>query len=146
MKIRNVVIDDFISIHLLNMFALGYDYPADKTKRRLAYILLKPDTKFLVAEDDGNVVGYIHADDYDCSYSEPLKSILALAVDEDYRRSGIGRALVTAIEKWAVSSGAVGVRLVTSMFREDAHRFYNACGYTVRQEQKNYIKLFEINR
>jgi len=142
MKIRNAVIDDFIVIHLLNMFGLGYEYPPEKTKRRLAYIISKPYTKFLVAEIDGNVVGYIHAADYDCSYSDSLKNILALVVDEDYRGKGVGRALVQAIEKWALSSGAAGVRLVTSMFREGAHRFYDSCGYVVRKEQKNYVKMF----
>ena len=143
MKIRKAVIDDFISIHLLNSFGLGYDYPTEKTKKRLAYILSKSGTMFLVAEDDGIIVGYIHAVDYDCTYSDPIKEILALAVDEEYRHKGVGRALVSAIEKWAFGTGACGVRLVTSMFRENAHKFYEACGYTVRREQKNYIKLFK---
>ena len=145
MKIRKAVIDDFIAIHLLNSFGLGYDYPTEKTKKRLAYILSLRGAKLLVAEVDDIVVGYIHAVDYDCTYSDPVKDILALAVDEEYRRKGVGLALVAAIEKWAYSTGACGVRLVTSSFREGAHRFYEACGYTLRREQKNYIKLFERN-
>jgi len=142
MKIRVSVVEDFVAIHLLNSFGLGYDHPLEKTKKRLAYILSLPGTKFLVAEVDGIVVGYIHATDYDCSYSESLKSIISLAVDEEYRGQGIGRALVAAIEKWAYSTGASGVRLVTSNFRKDAHKFYESCGYTIRREQLNYIKLF----
>ena len=114
MKIRKAVIDDFIAIHLLNSFGLGYDYPTEKTKKRLAYILSLRGAKFLVAEVDDIVVGYIHAVDYDCTYSDPVKDILALAVDEEYRRKGVGLALVAAIEKWAYSTGACGVRLVTS--------------------------------
>ena len=142
MKIRIAVVDDFIAIHLLNSFGLGYDYPMEKTKKRLAYILSKPDTKLLVAEVDGIVVGYIHAVDFDCSYSDSVKNILALAVDEEYRGQGIGRALVAAVEKWAYSTGASGVRLVTSTYREGAHKFYEACGYIVRKEQRNFIKQF----
>ena len=142
MKIRNAAVDDFVAVYLLNMYGLGYDYPVEKTKKRLAYIISRPDTKFLVAEVDGSVVGYVHAVDYDCSYSESLKSITALVVDEEYRGKGVGRALLAAVEKWAVSSGSAGVRLVTSMFRENAHKFYEACDYSLRKEQKNYIKLF----
>lgn len=141
-RIRNAVIDDFIAIYLLNLYSLGYEYPTEQTKKRVAFILLNPNAKMLVAETGGNVIGYIHAVDYDCTYFDSLKSILALAVEEDYRGQGVGRALVTAIEKWAASSGSAGVRLVTSMYRADAHAFYEACGYTLRKEQKNYIKLF----
>lgn len=141
-RIRNAVIDDFIAIYLLNLYSLGYEYPTEQTKKRVAFILLNPNAKLLVAEIGGHVIGYIHAIDYDCTYSDSLKSILALAVEEDYRGQGVGKALVAAVEKWAASCGASGVRLVTSMYRAEAHRFYEACGYTLRKEQKNYIKIF----
>ena len=142
MKIRNAVVDDFLAIHLLNMFGLDYDYPADKTKKRLAYILLKPHSKVIVAEVDGNVVGYVHAEDYDCTYSDSTTNILAIVVDEDYRGNDIGRNLLIAVEKWAYSSGSSGIRLVSSAYRTGAHKFYEACGYTLRKEQKNYVKMF----
>ena len=141
-RIRNVTTDDFIAIYLLNLYSLGYDYPTEQTKKRIAFILLNPNAKILVAEIDGHVIGYIHAADYDCTYFDSLKCILALAVDESYRGQGIGRALIAAIEKWAANSGSMGVRLVTSTYRLEAHRFYEACGYTFRKEQKNYIKVF----
>lgn len=142
-KIRNAVVDDFIAIYLLNLYSLNYEYPTDQTKKRVAFILLNPNAKLLVAEVDGHVIGYIHAVDYDCTYSDSLKSIMALAVEEEYRGRGIGTALVAAIEKWAANSGSSGVRLVTSDYRYDAHKFYESCGYTLRKEQKNYIKLFK---
>ncbi|MDR2600529.1 MAG: GNAT family N-acetyltransferase [Oscillospiraceae bacterium] len=140
--VRNATIDDFIAIYLLNIYGLGYDYPMEKTKKRVASILLNTNAKLLVAEVDGNVVGYAHAVDYDCSYSDSLKNLLAIAVDEEYKGKGVGRALITAVEKWALSSGSVGVRLVSSMYRTGSHKFYEKCGYSVRKDQKNYVKLF----
>ena len=144
-RIRHAVIDDFIAIYLLNLYCLAYDYPPERTKKRLAHILLNPNAMLLVAETGGHVIGYIHAVDYDCTYYDSLKSILSLAVEEDYRGQGVGRALVTAIEKWAAVEGSVGVRLVTSAYRNEAHKFYEACGYKLRKEQKNYIKFFRQN-
>lgn len=141
-KIRNAVIDDFVAIYLLNLYALGYDYPTEQTKKRVAAIMQSPNAKLLVAESGSHVIGYVHAVDYDCTYSDSLKSIMALAVDEEYRGQGVGKALVVAVEKWASVSGSTGVRTVTGSYRTEAHRFYETCGYTLRKEQKNYIKLF----
>ncbi|MDU7240267.1 MAG: hypothetical protein E6292_01645 [Clostridium sp.] len=35
-----------------------------------------------------------------------------------------------------------GIRLVSGIERENAHRFYERNGYIYRKEQKNFIKLF----
>jgi len=139
--IRAATVNDAIAIHLLNTFSLGYDYPIDKTRKRVAFIINNQNARLLVAEVNGEVVGYIHATDYDCSYSDSLKNILALAVDEDHRGKGIGQALVTAVENWARNANSIGVRLVSSAYRTGAHEFYKACGYTDRKDQKNFIKM-----
>lgn len=140
--VRLCLLSDYEKIYTLNKNGLGYDYPAEQTKARLSLILNSPNNRIFVACIDGEVVGYIHAADYDCTYSESLKNILALVVDEAYRERGVGRLLLTAVEDWAKACGCCGVRLVSSAFRTDAHMFYLRCGYTVRKMQKNFKKLF----
>jgi len=137
--IREAVEDDAESIYLLNLNALGYDYPIEHTKQRVVHIL-GSNARLLVAELDGVVAGYIHAEDYDCAYCEPLKNILALAVDGHFRKMGIGRALISEVENWARETGASGIRLTSGMQRTDAHRFYEACGYVCRKDCKNFVK------
>jgi len=137
--IREAVINDAESIYLLNLNALGYDYPIEHTKKRLEHIL-GLNARLLVAELDGVVAGYIHAEDYDCAYCEPLKNILALTVDGRFRKMGIGRALLSEIEIWAKETGASGIRLTSGMQRTDAHRFYEACGYIGWKDCKNFVK------
>lgn len=142
LKIRDATEKDFEAIYLLNKNGLGYDYDIEKTHQRLKHILENSGNKILVAVLDGAIVGYIYSADYECTYSDPLKNILALVVDEGKRGFGIGRALLSAVENWAKESGSSGVRLVSGINREDAHKFYLSCGYTDRKNQKNFIKLF----
>lgn len=134
---------DCAAICQLNQDALGYPYPMDKTALRLLSVLQNQQVALFVAERDDTVVGYIHAADYECTYVDPLVNILAVAVDRRARRSGVGRALLAQVERWAKARRAAGVRLVSSSFRKDAHEFYSACDYQMRKEYKNFIKLFD---
>ncbi len=140
--VRPATVDDFEAIYTLNRDGLGYDFAPEETRARLQYILAKTDNYLLVALMDGEVVGYIHAADYECTYAYSLKNILSLVVAEDRQGRGVGRALLEAVETWARDTGACGVRLVSGFSREKAHPFYLACGYKVRKEQRNFIKLF----
>ena len=140
--IREAIITDYMDLCCLNKSALGYDYPEEKTNEKLQLVLASPADKIFVAEVDCKVVGYIHLSDYEPIYFESVKNILALAVDESYRNQGIGRQLIQAGEAWAKETGSKGIRLVSGFNRTDAHQFYLHCGYSLRKEQKNFIKLF----
>lgn len=142
--IRDCRIDDAGAIGQINQNAFGYDFDAGKTKERLEALLKCPFYRLFVAESEGKTVGYIHCSDYDCTYDEPLKNILALGILEPYRGRGIGRALIDAAENWAKADGAAGMRLVSGFNRTGAHRFYTACGYYDRKDQKNFMKRFSL--
>lgn len=142
MNIREAAINDYRDLYCLNKNGLGYDYPEDKTKEKLQLVLNQPADKIFVAELDGKVVGYVHLSAYECIYFDSLKNVLALVVDENYRKQGVGRKLMEKAEEWAKETGSNGIRLVSGFNRTDAHQFYEHCGYTLRKEQKNFIKLF----
>jgi ribosomal protein S18 acetylase RimI-like enzyme len=139
--IRKAVVSDYEAIYRLNA-ELGYDYDKDETKKRLQSILGNEQYILFVAEVNGEVAGYIHGGDYHGTYSDPLKNILSFVVFEKCRHHGVGRMLITALEGWAKECGCAGVRLVSAFHRVGAHRFYEACGYTLRKEQKNFVKIF----
>lgn len=143
MEVREYTAADFERIHYLNKTAFGYYYELEKTEKRLPQVLDRKTDKIYVACINDLVVGYIHGSDYECTYSDSLKNIMAIAVDEKYRGLGIGKALLSAIEDWAAACNCIGVRLVSGFDREGAHQFYLRCGYTIRKQQKNFIKLFE---
>lgn len=138
--IRECQQQDYIRIYELNRDSLGYDYPLEKTRLRLAQVLSLESNKIYVAVLDGIVVGYIHGADYDCVYSDSLKNILGIAVDPACQKLGIGKALLNTAEMWAKESGCAGVRLVSGEKRSGAHEFYRHCGYIEQKNQKNFIK------
>ena len=140
--IRLAQLEDAEYIYQLNRYALGYAYEIEATKARLASVLGKDTDRIWVAVEDNRVVGYIHSADYECLYMDPLKNIMALAVEEAYRGRGIGKQLLFTAEKWAKESGCSGVRFTSGYEREKAHEFYLHCQYIHRKNAKSFIKQF----
>ncbi|MCH5192094.1 MAG: GNAT family N-acetyltransferase [Oscillospiraceae bacterium] len=101
--------------------SLGYDYALAKTETKLAKIIFDNSQAVFVADIGEKVVGYIHIANYDVIYAVNYKNILGFAVNNDYKRQGIGTALLSAAEKLAEENGAVGVRLESGIERTDAH-------------------------
>lgn len=142
--IREAVSGDSPAIQKINGRSLGYeDYPADHAQADLDYLLASPFYMVFVAEmANGRVVGYANASDYRTGYMPPMKNLMAIAIDPDQQGQGIGAALLQKVEEWAAADGAWGLRLVSGYDRETAHAFYYRQGYTMRKEQKNFIKMF----
>lgn len=138
--IREAILTDAEALCRLNREALGYDYPLSATAGKLATALTRPSEKIFVAVQEKQVVGYVHAQDYDVLYAPHYKDVLGLAVAPDCRRQGAGRALMAAVEDWARAGGAVAVRLVSGMGRTGAHAFYRRCGYDGGKQQINFKK------
>ena len=140
--IRKVILDDADDIYYINKTSLGYDYDSDKQKIKIQNVIKDDSQVIFVAEFDNKVVGYIHLVNYDVIYADNYKNCLGLAVDNDYKRIGIGSALLSQGEKWAKENGAVGIRLCSGIERENAHMFYFANGYKENKIQKNLKKNF----
>jgi GNAT superfamily N-acetyltransferase/ADP-ribose pyrophosphatase YjhB (NUDIX family) len=140
--IRPANINDAEGIQKINKLALGYDFSLSDTTAMLSKILSKSNDIIFVVEDKDIIAGYAHGSDYDCTYMLPLKNIMAMGVLEEYRGNGIGRLLLSAIEDWARNDGCSGVRLISSLYRTEAHEFYLRCDYFNRKDQKNFMKLF----
>ncbi len=139
-KIRSARLEDSPAIARLNREEMGYDYPQEATRAKLESCLHDPSHKILVAEREGEVVGYLHLEDYDVLYAPHMKNVLGIAVSRRLRRQGVGRALLAAGEAWARSTGATAVRLVSGEGRKGAHAFYERLGYTGNKLQRNFKK------
>lgn len=140
--IRDAMASDATALTGLNTTAMGYDYPLEKTAKKLEALLNSGRDKILVAEQDGRLVGYLHLEDYDVLYNDHLNNIMGIAVDPSCRRQGIGKALLEAGEAWAKEQGAEGIRLSSGESRVGAHAFYRALGYEGNKMQLNLKKLF----
>ena len=140
--IRQAEITDAEDIYYINKTSLGYDYDLDKQRNNLESVLDDKTQVIFVADIGNKVVGYIHLTSYDVIYTDTYKNCLGLAVDNDYKRMGVGSALLKQGEMWAIENGAVGIRLCSGIERENAHKFYKSQGYIENKLQKNLKKVF----
>ena len=140
--IRRVKLSDAKDIYYINKTSLGYDYDLDKQKNKIRCVI-EDDTQVIFVADIGNkVVGYIHLVNYDVIYADNYKNCLGIAVDNEFKRMGIGSALLSQGEEWAKENGAVGIRLCSGIERKNAHKFYLSQGYNENKIQKNLKKVF----
>ena len=142
-QIRECEMTDVKAICELNAREMGYAYPEDKTDDKLRKILKSDKDKIFVALVDNTVIGYVHANDYDVIYAPPMKNIMGIAVSNRFRKEGVGRALLAAVEAWARETGAWCIRLVSGAERTGAHEFYRHCGYSGEKRQVHFKKYFK---
>jgi ribosomal protein S18 acetylase RimI-like enzyme len=98
----------------------------------LATQLDAPNVVVLVAEQDGDVVGYTYAGvegrDY-MSLRGPAGVLYDIVVDPERRRNGVGRTLLQATLQALKSHGAPQVVLSTAVHNEAAQRLFESAGF-----------------
>ncbi|HKF77522.1 MAG TPA: inositol monophosphatase family protein [Candidatus Dormibacteraeota bacterium] len=105
----------------------------------LALLLARSDVRALVAELGGRVVGYAELHARPSSLHDASEGWLgALAVAADLRGSGIGGALLRAVEREARLLGCADIALESSAWRDGAHRFYAGLGYEEAAPAKRF--------
>jgi GNAT superfamily N-acetyltransferase len=62
-------------------------------------------------------------------HPRPIGWILALCIAPNYRRRGIGTALINEAERLCRSEGVVDLRLHSGLKRDEAHEFYEKMGF-----------------
>jgi len=87
-----------------------------------------------VAEIEGPLVGLVHVlirEALDIPIFVPRRYAVIdnLAVKEEFRQRGIGRALMNKAHDWAVAKAADTVELTVYEFNESALAFYRRLGY-----------------
>jgi N-acetylglutamate synthase-like GNAT family acetyltransferase len=129
LTIRDASADDAQSLARL-VGQLGYPAESAALAERVNRLTSSPADRLVVAELDGHVVGLvsIHVS-LVLEYDEPAAKLGALAVDERYRRRGIGEALVAAMEDEARVRGCRLIYLTSAQPRSDAHAFYRRIGF-----------------
>ncbi len=121
---------------------LGYPTDARAVARRVEHLETDERQEVLVADQDEDIVGLVVVDVAGLVHrDEPTARITALAIRDDVRGQGIGRALVDEAERIARESGCLEM-LVTSGRRTEragAHAFYRYLEYEDDCEDSVYF-------
>ena len=141
-SIREIISTDFKDIYLLSE-ELGYEYEKQKVKKRIEFIMKNTKDVIFVAQQNDEVIGYIHGSPYELLYADSLVNILGFVVKEQYRYLGVGSMLIEKLEFWAKENAFCGIRLVSGYERSNAHKFYEKHGFVNRKNQKDLIKMID---
>ena len=119
---------------------LGYPSTEDEIRRRYDLIKDRSDARLFVAEESGNVVGWIHVQATHLLDCDQRAEIWGLVVGEGRRGAGVGRRLVEAAEEWAKSCGLGVMALRSNQLRTGAREFYQRLGYVITKTQNAFRK------
>lgn len=105
------------------------------------YISDKRSILVVVTEED-TVVGCAFTDvQEDFVRTSCILYVTYVAVDENYRKKGIGRKIFERIEEICSENKCSAIELTSADFRTEAHEFYNRLGFT---KKKTSVFIKEI--
>ncbi len=114
------------------MGELGYPTTEKEMEQRFNKINSNSLYHTIVAEIDGEIVGMIGMFlGFGYEKNEDYIRIVALVVDSNYRKQGIGGELIQAAGEWALKKGVQKIALNSGnrSDRKDAHKFYTNRGF-----------------
>lgn len=96
--------------------------------------------KGLVAEVDNKIVGFAHYIWRPSTWEvEDFCYLEDLYVDSKYRKGGVGRALIKAVEEIAIARGSKRLYWTTAPDNETARKLYDKVAITDRVQYKIYL-------
>ena len=133
-NIRTMTAEDYDGVYALWMTIRGFAIRSidDSRVGVERFLRRNPDTS-VVAEENGRIVGSIL-----CGYDGRRGCLYHVCVREDYRRQGIGKAMVVycmkALEKEAISK----VSLIAFTQNDIGNAFWKEIGWTRRGDLNYY--------
>ena len=108
--------------------------PPEEPAAYIVELLSNPDVMILIAEIDGEPAGLVHvqiktAPGYPYVVPRTYAHMMEIVVLKQYRRRGIGQALLEQAEKWSAGRGATKMQKGVWEFNSDAIEFYERFGY-----------------
>jgi N-acetylglutamate synthase-like GNAT family acetyltransferase len=145
LTVRRAAITDAASIATLSGI-LGYPVDRETMQSRLEQLGRREEDVVLVAEMNGEIVGWIHGAEHHLLEVGRIGEICGLVVAEGRRTSGAGRRLIEAVEQWAGARGIDEVYVRSNVVRTESHPFYEKVGYARIKTQHAYRKRLDSRR
>jgi len=131
MNIRVAEVSDIDAIYGLEIKCFRDPYPRELLRMLQA---LYPQL-FLVAEEGNRIVGYVSG----LIRTDGFGHIVSICVDPEYRRRGVGRALMVALEKrMREIFGVCMFRLEVRVSNTNAIKLYESLGYRIQLRIPRY--------
>ncbi len=144
LRIRRLRQGDLESLAQLHRQFWGEESNLDRMQARFQELDANPKYILLCATVDEVVAGSLMGIVCDELYGEcrPFLLLENLVVDAKHRRKGIGRALLSELQKQARERNCSQILFITEADRKDAVSFYESAGYDPRKHI-GFKKSFE---
>ena len=108
------------------------------SREKLATLLHDANSTVAVAESNGEVIGHVYGvimqrAENDFKVADKYMYIQQIGVRNDFRRQGVGRALIAFLEGRAVAFAVTGLQLDYWAFNTRAQSFFGSCGFSPSQ-------------
>lgn len=133
------VAEDASAIAALNDMCFGLPCAVSEVVRQIRSIIDCADERLFVAVYRGNMLGYIHLRVDRRTYRAPRLAIVSLAVDKDYRRKGVAKALFMTAQDMATQFSCDAVTASVGGSRA-AQSFFLAVGCEEQLNRKQFFK------
>lgn len=124
---------------------LGYSGTPDECQRRFNALSAWPDNAVFLAEMEERVVGLCQIHGVRLIASNGYAEVAALVVHTEYQRQGVGKELLRCAATWAKDLKYERLRLRSGIYREDAHRFYEAVGFPMTKASFAFERNLQSN-
>lgn len=116
-----------------SVYKISVDAFNDLTKE--SYLKMSEDRnyKFFVAKGNGEVVGFIVL-----LVVDEKTEIIKIATKQEYKRMGVARALLRAVEDYSKKLGHTGIMLEVNEHNEPAIKLYESFGFKEIHRRKKY--------
>lgn len=132
--IRTMTIDDYEGVYSLWKKIKGFGLRSvDDSREGIQRFLKRNPTTSVVAEEDGRIVGGIL-----CGHDGRRGCLYHVCVDEDYRRRGIGKAMVVKAMEALSQEEISKVSLIAFTKNDIGNAFWNTVGWTERLDLNYY--------
>jgi len=131
MIIRKMIPSDVAAIAELEKVCFSDPWSADS----IAYELVNPLSYWLVAELDGVVAGYVGSQSV-----LDAADMMNIAVAPNYRKRGIGQALVNALTDYLSKNNVIALLLEVRVSNRPAISMYEKLGFQQVGKRPNYYR------
>jgi ribosomal protein S18 acetylase RimI-like enzyme len=124
-------------LNLWHSIEVGMHVGPSDTPEEIKKKLERDPDLFLVSEVQNKIIGTIIG-----AFDGRRGMIYHLAVHNDFRRQGVGQAMLSEVEKRLQAKGCLKCLLVVLDDNHGAMRFYEECGWNLVPQDRIFAKVF----